>query len=143
MPLHCHCERPTGAWQSHFATTRLLRHFIPRNDTLLNAFVLTPEIICGCQPSASIFGYLFCKAFCKFLHPISSPISQAFCKSWLIYNPPFPLQVHSFYNLLTHRLSSNHYIPFSYCLISLNTKIHDWCRLRQDSGLRLLPYCNP
>jgi hypothetical protein len=38
--LHCHCERPTGAWQSHSINRRLLRRFTPRNDTLLSAFVL-------------------------------------------------------------------------------------------------------
>ena len=53
MLLHCHCERPTGAclhtevlrfstqaWQSHHINKRLLRRFTPRNDALLNAFVL-------------------------------------------------------------------------------------------------------
>jgi hypothetical protein len=40
MLLHCHCERPTGAWQSHLINKRLLRRFTPRNDALLNAFVL-------------------------------------------------------------------------------------------------------
>ncbi len=30
----CHCERPTGAWQSHrIFTERLLRRSAPRNDT--------------------------------------------------------------------------------------------------------------
>jgi hypothetical protein len=40
MPLLCHCERPMGAWQSHSASTGLLRRFTPRNDNLLIAFVL-------------------------------------------------------------------------------------------------------
>ena len=63
MLLYCHCERPTGAWlsavvpvlgemlptgkrfgtqawQSHLINKRLLRRFTPRNDALLNAFVL-------------------------------------------------------------------------------------------------------
>jgi hypothetical protein len=40
MLLHCHCERPTGVWQSHLINKRLLRRFTPRNDALLNAFVL-------------------------------------------------------------------------------------------------------
>jgi hypothetical protein len=38
MLLCRHYERRTGAWQSHSIKTRLPRHFIPRNDTLLNAF---------------------------------------------------------------------------------------------------------
>jgi hypothetical protein len=70
MLLHCHCERPTGAclhaevlrcplrrssfgyvgwistqaWQSHLINKRLLRRFTPRNDALLNAFVLVKEL---------------------------------------------------------------------------------------------------
>jgi hypothetical protein len=34
-----------GAWQSHSTTSRLVRRFTPRNDTLLNAFMLVHTII--------------------------------------------------------------------------------------------------
>ena len=44
-PFTCHCERPTGAWQSHFVTLRLLRRSTPRNDTLLIAFILVSGIL--------------------------------------------------------------------------------------------------
>jgi hypothetical protein len=40
LPLHSHFERPSGARQSHPAKSGLLRHFVPRNDNSLNAFVL-------------------------------------------------------------------------------------------------------
>ncbi|MFC2149551.1 hypothetical protein ACFLQ8_02505 [Candidatus Auribacterota bacterium] len=35
LGLTCHCERLKGAWQSHFYK-RLLRHFVPRNDSNLH-----------------------------------------------------------------------------------------------------------
>jgi hypothetical protein len=43
MVSYCHCERfrlNGRAWQSLPITARLLRHFIPRKDNLLNVFVL-------------------------------------------------------------------------------------------------------
>ena len=57
MLAHCHCERPKGAWQSHFSEIAQpapncdcfgrcdlamseVRGLTPRNDTLLNAIVL-------------------------------------------------------------------------------------------------------
>ena len=40
MLIYSHCERPSGAWQSHHIKARLLPHFVPRNDTSIKAFVL-------------------------------------------------------------------------------------------------------
>jgi len=45
LPLHSHFERPSGARQSHPAKSGLLRHFVPRNDNSLNAFVLIHMIL--------------------------------------------------------------------------------------------------
>lgn len=40
MLVYSHCERPSGAWQSHLIKTGLVRHSIPHNDTALNTFLL-------------------------------------------------------------------------------------------------------
>ena len=38
--LHCHGERPKGAWPSHQIKKRSPRRSAPRDDTLIIAFIL-------------------------------------------------------------------------------------------------------
>jgi hypothetical protein len=52
--LHSHCERQLGAKQSQRARLRLLRHFVPRNGTSLNAFALAAFLLLGL--ATGIFG---------------------------------------------------------------------------------------
>jgi hypothetical protein len=51
-----HCERSAGAKQSHSVRKRLLRHFVPRNDTFLIRLYYYHEQFGDCAHEGSRFG---------------------------------------------------------------------------------------
>ncbi len=60
MKLYGHCELPSGAKQSMPVNQRLLRHSVPRNDTLFNALLLA--LLVGLLCAALFAGYLASQA---------------------------------------------------------------------------------